>query len=559
MGFSFKGLVNKQTNEISTLSDVSDVEKQDIQTRVLDKGEQDAFEYGSSSSPDVSEKYEPKTFLDEAEDDLYAIESAVETKLSWFNRMAIAMKAETKGIEPITEEERNPDESVVNAASMWFSANMVIAAYSLGGLGPMIYDLNFGTSVLVIVFFNILGLLPVAYFSVFGCELGLRQMVLSRYLLGNVTARIFALINVVACVGWGIVNTVSSAQLLNMVNNESGHACPLWAGCLIIVGGTVAVTFFGYTVIHTYEKWSWVPNFAVFLVIIARLAKSHKFIGGEWTSGPTTAGNVLSFGCTVYGFATGWTTYAADYTVYMPKNTNKYKIFFSLVAGLSFPLFFTMILGAASAMGAVSDPVWGQYYKENSIGGLTYAILVPDSLHGFGQFCCVVLALSTIANNVPNMYTIALSVQAMWEPFTKVPRVVWTLLGNAATIGIAIPACYYFDSFMQNFMDTIGYYLAIYTGIALSEHFIYRKNSFKSYNIDEWNDNSKLPIGIAGTAALIVAAFGVALGMCQTYWVGEISRLIGKYGGDIGFELGMSWAIITYNLIRPFEIKYFGR
>ena len=559
MGFSFKGLVNKQTNEISTLSDVSDVEKQDIQTRVLDKGEQDAFEYGSSSSPDVSEKYEPKTFLDEAEDDLYAIESAVETKLSWFNRMAIAMKAETKGIEPITEEERNPDESVVNAASMWFSANMVIAAYSLGGLGPMIYDLNFGTSVLVIVFFNILGLLPVAYFSVFGCELGLRQMVLSRYLLGNVTARIFALINVVACVGWGIVNTVSSAQLLNMVNNESGHACPLWAGCLIIVGGTVAVTFFGYTVIHTYEKWSWVPNFAVFLVIIARLAKSHKFIGGEWTSGPTTAGNVLSFGCTVYGFATGWTTYAADYTVYMPKNTNKYKIFFSLVAGLSFPLFFTMILGAASAMGAVSDPVWGQYYKESSIGGLTYAILVPDSLHGFGQFCCVVLALSTIANNVPNMYTIALSVQAMWEPFTKVPRVVWTLLGNAATIGIAIPACYYFDSFMQNFMDTIGYYLAIYTGIALSEHFIYRKNSFKSYNIDEWNDNSKLPIGIAGTAALIVAAFGVALGMCQTYWVGEISRLIGKYGGDIGFELGMSWAIITYNLIRPFEIKYFGR
>ncbi|KAG0660093.1 purine-cytosine permease [Maudiozyma exigua] len=475
---------------------------------------------GSNVDEKIIYRYDTVT----ADDDLYAIESAIETKLSWFNRLATYLNAETKGIEPVGEDERNPDESVVNASSMWFSANMVIAAYALGGLGPMIYQLNFGTSVLVIIFFNILGLLPVAYFSIFGCELGLRQMVLSRFLLGNLTARIFALINVVACVGWGVVNTVVSAQLLNMVNHTSGHEMPLWAG-----------------------------------FIIARLAKSHKFSNGEWTSGPTTAGNVLSFGCAVYGFATGWTTYAADYTVYMPKNTNKYKIFFSLVAGLSFPLFFCMILGAASAMGAVNDPTWNQYYQKNSMGGLTYAILVPDSLHGFGQFCCVLLAMSTVANNVPNMYTIALSAQAMWGSFAKIPRVIWTLAGNAATIAIAIPACYYFEGFMQNFMDSIGYYLAIYTAIALSEHFIYRKNSFNNYNIEDWNDNSKLPIGIAGTAAFIVAAFGVALGMCQTYWVGEISRLIGKFGGDIGFELGASWAFITYNIIRPFEIKYFGR
>ncbi|SMN19945.1 similar to Saccharomyces cerevisiae YER056C FCY2 Purine-cytosine permease, mediates purine (adenine, guanine, and hypoxanthine) and cytosine accumulation [Maudiozyma saulgeensis] len=548
MGFSIKKLVKHQSEENGSTDISSDIEQQNypIVTDEKNTGNEKHAIYESISNDDDT-------------NDLYAIESAIETKLSWFNRLAIYLNAETKGIEPVGEEERNPDESVVNAASMWFSANMVIAAYALGGLGPMIYQLNFGTSVLVIIFFNILGLLPVAYFSLFGCELGLRQMVLSRFLLGNLTARIFALINVVACVGWGIVNTVVSAQLLNMVNHASGHECPLWAGCIIIVGCTVAVTFFGYRVIHAYEKWSWVPNFAVFLVIIARLAKSHNFSNGEWTSGPTTAGNVLSFGCTVYGFATGWTTYASDYTVYMPKNTNKYKVFFSLVAGLSFPLFFCMILGAASAMGAVNDPTWNQYYQTNSMGGLTYAILVPNSLHGFGQFCCVLLAMSTVANNVPNMYTIALSAQAMWEPFAKVPRVLWTLAGNAATVGIAIPACYYFEGFMQNFMDSIGYYLAIYTAIALSEHFIYRKNSFRNYNIEDWNDSSKLPIGIAGTAALIVAAFGVALGMCQTYWVGEISRLIGDYGGDIGFELGASWAFITYNIIRPFEIKYFGR
>ncbi|CAI4424360.1 BFH_collapsed_G0015150.mRNA.1.CDS.1 [Saccharomyces cerevisiae] len=28
-----------------------------------------------------------------------------------------------------------------------------------------------------------------------------------------------------------------------MVNEGSGHNCPIWAGCLIIAGGTVLVTF----------------------------------------------------------------------------------------------------------------------------------------------------------------------------------------------------------------------------------------------------------------------------------------------------------------------------
>ncbi|AHY75618.1 Fcy21p [Saccharomyces cerevisiae YJM1573] len=492
-------------------------------------------------------------FYDDVES--HGTEELVEAKLSFLNRIAAGLSAETKGIEPITEDEKT-DDSILNAASMWFSANMVLPAYAIGALGPMVFDLNFGQSVFVIIFFNLLGLVSVAFFSVFGAELGLRQMILSRYLVGNIAARIFSFINFIACIGWGIVNTVASSQVLNMVN--PGHQCPLWAGCIVIIGATVIVTFFGYGVIHAYEKWAWVPNFAVFLVIIARLARSKKFVLGEWTSGPTTAGNVLSFGSTVYGFAAGWTTYAADYTVYMPRKTNKYKIFFSLVVGLATPLYFTMILGAAVAMAAIGDPAWKTYYDENSIGGLTFAVLVPNSVHGFGQFCCVLLSLSTIANNVPNMYTIALSVQATWEPLAKVPRVIWTLLGNAAALGIAIPACYYFSTFMNYFMDSIGYYLAIYIAIACSEHFIYRR-SFSAYNVDDWDSWERLPIGIAGTAALIVGAFGVALGMCQTYWVGEISRLIGDYGGDIGFELGLSWAFIVYNIARPFELKYFGR
>ena len=148
--------------------------------------------------------------------------------------------------------------------------------------------------------------------------------------------------------------------------------------------------------------------------------------------------------------------------------------------------------------------------------------------------------------------------QAIWEPLAKVPRAIWTLAGNAATLAISIPACYYFDGFMEDFMNSIGYYLAIYSATALAEHFIFRRG-FKGYNVEDWDDNSKLPMGIAGCAALFVGAFGVALGMSQTYWVGEIARHIGEYGGDIGFELGAGWAFVVYVILRPLEIKYIGR
>lgn len=491
------------------------------------------------------------------EDVISIVDSTEDYSLPFYIKfLSYFSSAETKGIEPINDDEKN-DTDVLNAASMWFSANMVIASFALGVLGPMVFKLNFVPSLCVIIFFNILGMLSVAFFSLFGIELGLRQMILSRFLLGNITARIFCIINMVACVGWCIVNTITSAQLLYIIGS-TGHKLPPWAGCLIIMLLTMIISIFGYKIIHTYEKYSWVPNFAVFLVIIARLSHSNSFVMNSDNLG-ADVGNVLSFGSVVFGFAAGWTTYASDYTTYMPRSTNKIKVFTFLLAGLAFPLFFTMILGAACAMGTQTNTTWLQNYSDHSVGGLLYSILVQDSLHGFGSFCCVLLALSTVANNIPNMYTIALSAQATTPLFNRVPRVIWTLIGSAISIGISIPAYYSFDSVMTSFMDSIGYYLAIYIAIALSEHFIYRKGSFKNYKIEYWNDKNNLPVGIAGTTALIAGAFGVAIGMSQTYWSGEIARLIGKHGGDIGFELGAGFALVTFNTIRPLEKRYFKR
>lgn len=475
--------------------------------------------------------------------------------MSLFDRLASALNAETKGIEIVTDEEKT-DDSIINAATMWLSANMVIATFSLGALGVTVYGLSMFQCIMCIIFFSLLGAMPVAFFSLFGVKLGLRQIVLSKFLMGDYGMRIFAAINMVACVGWGAVNIMASAQLLHIIN---GGKCPPWAGCLILVLSTILVTFFGYDIIHTYEKWSWIPNSVGFIAIIARMAMSKNFTWGTTAGGVTTAGNVLSFGGTIFGFAAGWTTYASDYTVYQPRNSNCVRVFFGILAGLLFPLIFTLTLGAACATGTLTNDRWAELYKTESIGGLVYGILVEDSLHGFGEFLCVLLALSTVANNIPNMYSVGLSGQAAWSQLAKIPRIFWTIAGNFVTLAICIPAYYKFADVMDNFMNLIGYYLSIYITLGCCEHFIWNKGSFAAYDYENFHVKTSYPVGYAGVFGFCCGAAGVVLGMDQVWYAGVIAKKIGEYGGDIGFELACSFSFIGFNIARYFEKKYVGR
>lgn len=480
-----------------------------------------------------------------------------------YRRVMHAVNGETRGIQRVPEKEKTQT-SVMAPSTLWFAINMVIAAYALGAISYPVFNLDFGSSVLTIVFFNILGSIPVAFFSVFGARFGLRNLVVSRYLVGNVVNRVFALLCCIACVGWAAVNTMSSAQLLHIVNNG---VLPPWAGCVIVIACTILVSFFGYNVIHTYEKYSWIPNTVCFVAIIARLAKAHVFKAGiqnddgdwvTWGSGPTLAGNILSFGGTIFGYSAGWTTYAADYTSYMAVDTPVWKLFFGVLGGVALPLIFTQVLGAASVTGIKTSAVYAEYYHKYSVGGLVYAILVKDSLHGFGQFLCVLLALSTVCNNIPNMYSIGMCAQSMWSKFAKVPRVTWTVIGNGLILAICIPAYYKFEAVLDNFMNLIGYYIAIYIAIGVTEHFVFRK-SFLAYNLDDYNNPAKLNPGWAGLFAFCCGVAGAVIGMNQTWYTGVLAKKIGADSGDIGFELAAGFSFIGYIISRPIEKKYFKR
>lgn len=133
------------------------------------------------------------------------------------------------------------------------------------------------------------------------------------------------------------------------------------------------------------------------------------------------------FGGTIAGFSLGWTSLAADYTVYQRANTANWKIFLSTYVGLNVPLVFVESLGALMMSTLDVKETWAAVAKNEdgstNLGGLLGAPLIGRAssvrpvvhgeprtdllppplaaMGGFGRFLLVVLALSIVANNIP--------------------------------------------------------------------------------------------------------------------------------------------------------------
>ena len=69
-------------------------------------------------------------------------------------------------------------------SSQWLAANMVVSSFAIGALAIPVFGLGFVDALLTIFFFNLLGVIPVCFFSIFGPKFGLRQIILSRFFFG---------------------------------------------------------------------------------------------------------------------------------------------------------------------------------------------------------------------------------------------------------------------------------------------------------------------------------------------------------------------------------------
>ena len=218
--------------------------------------------------------------------------------------------------------------------TLWASANMVLSTLALGSLATTIFKLGVWDSVSVIVLFNILGILPVAFFSTLGPKLGLRQMTISRFSFGWLGAKIMALFNVAACIGWSTVNVIVGGQLVSLLTGNAvpglgGHSpdCSADNLCQPLRLRLCA------------SSMSDTPGYRCCLCLRAMLFVSAPHFSAVTTeaTGWIKFASLMSFGSTIYGFATGWSAYASDYNVNQPETTNPKARVLADLSGMLYP------------------------------------------------------------------------------------------------------------------------------------------------------------------------------------------------------------------------------
>ncbi len=447
---------------------------------------------------------------------------------------------ETHGIERVPAKTR-AHIRIFDNYTMWFSANLVISTVVLGALATNVFALGFWDSIAAIVIFNVLGVLPVAFFSTLGPKLGLRQMTISRFSFGWIGSMVMVLCNVVACIGWSAVNVIVGGQLVDAL---SGGALPQQVGILIITILTTLVSIYGYKHIHRYERYAWVPMTVIFLLLLVVAGPKMSIVPTPPLSIAEVA-SFFSFGGAVYGFATGWSSYAADYNVNQPEDTPVNRVFLLTFMGIVIPCIVLEIFGMALTTA----------YKGLGGGGLLAAAAKP--LGSFGTFLLLLLALSVVANNIPNDYSLGLSMHVLGKPFQRINRSVWALIGAVIYVLIAVPATANFNEALSNFLLLIAYWLGPWSIILILEHFVFRRGR---YNVDDWNTRDNLPIGWAAVVSFVIGLGGVMLGAAQVYYVGPIAGLFNPpFGMDIGFELGLIFTGVAYFYLRRVELTLTGR
>lgn len=229
--------------------------------------------------------------------------SEVAASEGWFRSLvkgASAVHAEERGIERVKPEDR-VKQSIYDGYTMWASANLTAATFATGALGP-IFGLGFWDSFAVIVVVNFVFSWVAGWFGTLGMRTGLRTVGFGRYAFGIWGTRILVALNLCGMVGWSSVNSIAGAQVLTELSDGK---CPLWAGNLIIGVLTTIITFFGYFVVHLFERYCWIPQLLVFCFLAGYGAKHFDASAEPMGAGLAEGANVMSFIAVIYGFIAG--------------------------------------------------------------------------------------------------------------------------------------------------------------------------------------------------------------------------------------------------------------
>lgn len=321
------------------------------------------------------------------------------------------------------------------------------------------------------------------------------------------------------------MNVVVVGQILSAV---SEYTMTISVGCVIIAVVGYLLSVFGFAVIHTYEKYSWIMAFILMCVLLGEVGDKvdPSIPGKDGNKGVLFSGAFLSFLAVNFSAASGWCSMASDYYCNYPAATKRWKIALLTIFGISIPTVFVNTVGACLGNVAVSNaaanPVLSAAYEDHGLGGLLLEAYHP---RGFSKFCLVLLVFTVLGNNIAVNYSSGLSLQLLGHYFHAIPRFIWSFANAVVIAVLAIAGKDHLSTIVSNFVSLLGYWTVSFTIILLLEDQWFRRHD--GYNLNAWDVPDKLPWGVAAVLALLSGYLaGGVTGMSQTWYIGKGPLLI---------------------------------
>jgi len=295
-------------------------------------------------------------------------------------------------------------------------------------------------------------------------------------------------------------------------------------------------SFLGYRAIHLYDRFGWAFTIVLATIVVGMGGK--HFVNTPMAKGDDSRLGVLSFGALIFSWGVTWVPLAADYSLYMPTKTPKWKTFVWTFCGIYIGSTIGFIIGVALAtLIANPNPLYNfaDVYDDRGIGGLVGAVFAGHGagVRGFGRFIQVLLSFSIMGANIPNIYSFGLSVQAISGWTQKIPRILVTLFGFGVALTVSCILRNRFVEALENFLNLLSYWATPFAVIILTEHFMFRRSH--GYDTSAWDSAPHLPPGIAAFVSWACGVTAAFMGSDQTWLVGPVAKAIG--GADVGFEL----------------------
>jgi purine-cytosine permease-like protein len=442
---------------------------------------------------------------------------------------------EVRSIDWVPEDERHG--KVWQQGPFWFLGNFQFFTIAIGFIGPAVGLSVFWTFVAGAAGI-LFGSIFMALHATQGPNLGLPQMIQSRAQFGHrgVIVPLFA--TLFTFVAFNVVDQMLLAAGL--------HGIWGWNATLAAIG--LAILAAGLAILGH----DWIHK--AFRLILFIAAPFFVVLTIGILTGKAGGAQAAGLGYSFVGFMTMFTAgasynityapYVSDYTRYMPRNTSRWRIIWSVYLGAAGSPIWLIPIGAwlAAHLGAVDGLVALRDAGNSIVGGLgtiaaIMTVLALTATMGLNAYC----GMLTVVTGIDSVRKI--------EP-TRSIRIVWILVLGLVWLVIGLALSDKYVTALSNTLILMLYLLVPWTAVNLVDYFLVRHGNYSVTDLftpkgiyGAWNGQGLITYFVTLAVMTPFAVLVASPGGNSPYTGFLASKL---HGVDISAEVGLVVAGVVY-------------